>query len=111
MHVSTGVRMNFCKFLETLKSEINSLYRLKLRRNRFKQVSIAFENIVKPILSVTFHAILGRPPVSKMKLLEKCHWSCSVIFIVSPVFIAALNVSVMGESPVGLIVLLKQRKT
>ena len=31
--------------------------------------------------------------------------------LLSPVFIAVLNVSVMGEPPVGLIVLLKQRKT
>ena len=30
MHVPTGVIMNFWKFLETLKSEINSLYRLKI---------------------------------------------------------------------------------
>ena len=29
----------------------------------------------------------------------------------SPVFIGTVNVSVMGESPVGLIVLLIQRKT
>ena len=83
----------------------------KLRRNRFEQVGIAFKNIVEPILSVTFHVILGKPPVSKMKLLEKCHWSCSIIFVVSPVFIAALNVSVMGEPPVGLMILLKHRKT
>ena len=46
---------------------------------------------------MTFHVILGRPPVSKMKWLEKCHWRCSFIFLVSPVFIAALDVSVMGE--------------
>ena len=73
MHVSTGVSMNFCKFLQNI------------------------ENIVKPILSVTFLVTLGRPPVSKMKLLEKCHQRYSVIFIVSLVFIAALYVSVMGE--------------
>ena len=33
----------------------------------------------------------------KMKLLEKCHWRCSVIFIVSPVFNAALDVPGIGE--------------
>ena len=32
-----------------------------------------------------------------MKLLEKCHWNCSFNFIVSLVFIAALDVSVVGE--------------
>ena len=32
-----------------------------------------------------------------MKLLEKRHWRWSVISIVSPVFIAALDVSVKGE--------------
>ena len=46
---------------------------------------------------MTFHAILGRPPVSKMKLLEKCYWRYSVIFIASLVFIAALDVTVIGE--------------
>ena len=35
MHVSTGVYMNFCKFLETLKSEINSLCHLKITQKSF----------------------------------------------------------------------------
>ena len=55
---------------------------------------------------MTSHAIIGRPPVSKIKFMEMCHLGCSAIFIVSPVCIAALNVSVMGEPPVGLAVLL-----
>ena len=46
---------------------------------------------------MTFDVILGRPPVSKMKLLEKCNWRCSVIFIASLIFIAALDMSVMDE--------------
>ena len=61
------------QLLRNVKSKINSLYHLILRSNRSQQVSTASENIVKPIISMTFHVILERPPVSKMKLLEKCH--------------------------------------
>ena len=52
---------------------------------------------VQPILSVTFHEVLGKSSVSRKKLLKNCYWCRSVIFIVSPVFIAAMNTSVMGE--------------
>ena len=46
---------------------------------------------------MAFQVILEKPLISKMKLLGKCHWRCSVIFNVYLVFIAAVNVSVIGE--------------
>ena len=35
IHISNGVSMNCCKFLETLKSEINSLYHVKNTQKPF----------------------------------------------------------------------------
>ena len=44
---------------------------------------------------MTFHVVLGRDPVSKTTFWENCLWCCSVIFIVSPVFIASLNITLV----------------
>ena len=45
-----------------------------------------------------------------MKLLKNCHWHCFIIFIVYPVFIAALNVSVMGEMNLQWVLYLSQNE-
>ena len=97
IHISNGVSMNCCKFLEKLKSEINSLYHVKNTQKPFPTGQHCFWKYCQTNSFNDFHVILERPPVSKMKLLEKCHWHCSVNFIVPLVFIAALDVSVMGE--------------
>ena len=104
------------EFLQVLRNiekvKLTACIIWEIRRNRFQQVRIASENIVKPILSMTFHVILGRPRVRKMKLLEKCQWRCSVIFIVFRFYCCCGRVSDgWDDPPVGLIHLSKQCKT
>ena len=99
MPFSTGMSMNFCKFLETLKTEINSFYHLKIMQKPFPTGEHCFWKYCQANSFNDFHVILGRPPVSKMKLLEKYHWHCSTLFSVSRFYCCSGHVSDGWDDP------------
>ena len=88
------VSINFCKLLETLKSEINSLYHLKTTWKPLPTGQHCFISSSQFFQRLSGH--FTKTSSKQNEIAGKVSLTLFRYFIVSPVFIAALDVSVMG---------------